>query len=242
MSIWKNIVTPFFSDKKIEYNSRYHWIIDPGHGGMIDGVYQTEGKASPKWTDMPQYLEGVGNRDIAKRLSKRLDELGISHTILTDTFDNPNKDIPLWARAKKANDIDDLTSKPCILISIHSNGFSSERAHGWEVHTWINENVSDLIADVVAEEAQDTYPNEVMRLEVGEGEVGKGLDKDSNFAILRKTKMPAILTENFFHTNYLECKIHLNNPKGRQKIADMHANAILKVEKDSYIAKELKNS
>ena len=27
--------------------SRYTWLLDAGHGGIIDGVYQTAGKRSP---------------------------------------------------------------------------------------------------------------------------------------------------------------------------------------------------
>ena len=31
--------------------SRYTWLLDPGHGGIIDGVYQTAGKRSPIFPD-----------------------------------------------------------------------------------------------------------------------------------------------------------------------------------------------
>ena len=44
------------SDKK----QKYTWLLDPGHGGMIDGEYQTAGKRSPEF-EFGQYFEGVGN-------------------------------------------------------------------------------------------------------------------------------------------------------------------------------------
>ena len=41
--------------------SNYLWILDNGHGGMIDGVYQTPGKRSPVWPDGTQLFEGEFN-------------------------------------------------------------------------------------------------------------------------------------------------------------------------------------
>ncbi len=34
--------------------ARYTWLLDPGHGGIIDGVYQTAGKSSPDRLQMVQ--------------------------------------------------------------------------------------------------------------------------------------------------------------------------------------------
>ena len=50
--------------------SKYLWILDNGHGGMIDGVYQTPGKRSPVWPDGTQLFEGEFNRAIVDRLMK----------------------------------------------------------------------------------------------------------------------------------------------------------------------------
>ena len=52
-------------------------ILDAGHGGMIDGEYQTPGKRSPIWDDGSQYFEGVGNREIVSKLTDKLTEKGI---------------------------------------------------------------------------------------------------------------------------------------------------------------------
>jgi hypothetical protein len=48
--------------------SNYLWIFDNGHGGIIDGVYQTAGKRSPLWPDGEILYEGEFNRSIVNRL------------------------------------------------------------------------------------------------------------------------------------------------------------------------------
>ena len=41
--------------------SKYLYIFDPGHGGLVDGKYQTAGKRSPKFADGKVLFEGVNN-------------------------------------------------------------------------------------------------------------------------------------------------------------------------------------
>ena len=50
--------------------SNFIWLLDSGHGGLDPdtGEYVTPGKRSPVWDDGTQYFEGVGNRDIVKRI------------------------------------------------------------------------------------------------------------------------------------------------------------------------------
>ena len=48
--------------------SKYIWLLDPGHGGLIDGVYQTRGKRSPPFADGSILYEGVFNRDVVSRI------------------------------------------------------------------------------------------------------------------------------------------------------------------------------
>jgi N-acetylmuramoyl-L-alanine amidase len=49
------------------------------------------------------------------------------------------------------------------------------------------------------------------------------------FYVLRKTSMPAVLTENGFYTNLEETR-KLLDPAVRQKIAQAHVDAILEIE------------
>lgn len=51
--------------------SKYLWLLDPGHGGVIDGEYQTPGKRSPLLEDNKQLYEGEFNRAIVQRILKR---------------------------------------------------------------------------------------------------------------------------------------------------------------------------
>ena len=50
--------------QEIKSDSKYIWILDNGHGGIINGVYQTAGKRSPIWADGTQLFEGEFNRAI----------------------------------------------------------------------------------------------------------------------------------------------------------------------------------
>ena len=59
-------------------------------------------------------------------------------------------------------------------------------------------------------------------------------DKEANFWVLRKTVMPAILSENFFMTNKKESKLLLSE-EGRDRIAKIHFEMIQEVENKKLI-------
>lgn len=210
--------------------SNYLWILDNGHGGIINGEYQTPGKRSPIWEDGSQLFEGEFNRAIVDRLVKMCAEEGIECINLVDT----QEDISLRKRTDKANDIYrerlDKGGK-CIYVSIHANGFNKESANGWSVYTSEGETKSDLIASVLAEKAENEFPNEKMRKDTRDGDA----DKESNFWVLRKTVMPAILSENFFMTNYDNCHSYLLSEKGRDRIAKIHFEMIKEVEEKQLV-------
>tara|TARA_R110000737_G_scaffold273146_1_gene280050 strand:- start:1488 stop:2201 length:714 start_codon:yes stop_codon:yes gene_type:complete len=211
--------------------SNYLWILDNGHGGIIDGVYQTPGKRSPVWPDGTQLFEGEFNRAIVDRLVKMCNEAGIECVDLVDT----QKDVPLAERTDKANDIYrkrlDQDGK-CIYVSVHANGFPNETANGWSVFTSIGETKSDKIATILFEKADKEFPNEYMRKDTySDGDV----DKEANFWILSKTIMPAILSENFFMTNYENCHNYLQSEEGRDRIAKIHFEMIQEVESQKIV-------
>ena len=168
----------------IKLDSKNLYIFDNGHGGIIDGVYQTPGKRSPIWEDGTQLFEGEFNRAIVKRLMKLCEAQKIDCINLVDT----NVDIPLSTRTSQANEIYRNTDKPCIYISIHANGFSDEAAHGWEVYTSVGETKSDEIAEVLFNKAQAEFPTHTMRKDTRDGDS----DKEANFYVLQHTAMPAI--------------------------------------------------
>jgi N-acetylmuramoyl-L-alanine amidase len=203
-------------------DSKNLYIFDNGHGGIIDGVYQTSGKRSPIWSDGTQLFEGEFNRSIVDRLMKLCEDAKIDCINLVDT----NIDVPLSTRTSQANEIYRNTDKPCIYISIHANGFSDEAAHGWEVYTSVGETKSDEIAEVLYNKAQAEFPTHTMRKDTRDGDA----DKEANFYVLKNTAMPAILSENFFMTNEAECRL-LMSDEGRDRIAKIHFEMIKELEK-----------
>ena len=191
--------------------SRFTWILDPGHGGVKDGVYQTSGKRSPIWEDGSVYYEGEGNRQIAHKVGDRLECLDINY-IFTVEPEDPT-DIGLPARVDFINR---LPYKNLIGVSLHSNGFSKESANGWEIWTSKGETTSDKVASIFYNRFQDKFKERKFRSDTKDGDV----DKESNFYILRNTKCPFVLLENFFHTNESECKEILMTEEGQNKIVD----------------------
>ena len=203
--------------------SNYLWILDNGHGGIIDGEYQTAGKRSPVWDDGSQLFEGEFNRAIVNRLVKMCAEEGIECINLVDT----QEDISLSKRTNKANDIHRKRSDKdgkSIYVSIHADAFNKESANGWSVYTSEGETKSDIIARVLLDKATTEFPDEKMR----------GA-KESNFWVLRKTVMPAILSENFFMTNYTNCHNYLLSEEGRDRIAKIHFEMIKEIEENKLV-------
>jgi len=200
--------------------SNYLWIFDNGHGGIIDGVYQTAGKRSPLWPDGEILYEGEFNRGIVNRLVKLCTDFGIECVNLVDT----QKDVPLSDRTTSANKIANATDKPCIYVSIHANGFSDESANGWSVYTSEGKTKSDDIAKILLNKATIEFPGEYMRG-----------TKESNFYVLKNTSMPAILSENFFMTNSDNCHKYLLTESGRDRIAKIHFEMIEQIEQENII-------
>lgn len=206
----------------INLDSKYLWIFDNGHGGIIDGIYQTAGKRSPIWEDGTQLFEGEFNRSIVDRLMKLCEDARIDCVNLVDS----DLDVSLSDRTTKANEIYRNTDKPCIYVSIHANGFTEESANGWEVYTSNGETKSDEIAEILFYKAQAEFPIHNMRKDTRDGDA----DKEANFYVLSKTAMPAILSENFFMTNEEECRL-LMSEDGRDRIAKIHFEMIKELEK-----------
>lgn len=212
--------------EEVKSTSEYIWILDNGHGGIIDGVYQTAGKRSPKWEDGTQLFEGEFNRAVVKRIIKLCEAEGIECINLVDT----EEDLSLRWRTDKANDIyrerQQTDGKKCIYVSVHANGFNKESAHGWSVYTTEGETKSDKIAQILHEKAKAEFPTHKMRVDTRDGDA----DKEANFWVLRKVVMPSILSENFFMTNREESKLQLSE-EGRDRIAKIHFQMIKEVER-----------
>jgi len=212
-------------------------LVDAGHGGMIGGKYVTAGKRSyfkdKKLMDVSElgvefceencdakYYEGVGNRLIRDILMKKLRDAGIPAVMVT----TGNEDVRLSDRVKIINNYaDKYGTENCLVISIHSDAFSQEKAHGWSAYTTKGETGSDKVAKKAYEIAKNRWPGEKLRTDNSDGDP----DKEANFYIIAKCKPRAVLFENFFMTNYKDYTTYLNNVEGRTQIADVMFETIV---------------
>ena len=195
-------------------------ILDNGHGGLIDGVYQTLGKRSPIWSDGSQLFEGEFNRAVVNQIIQELTRLGIHYVNIAPEYE----DISLKTRVARANE---YASQSSFYVSVHSNAGGG---HGFEVFTSPGNSKSDEIATIFGKEFQKVFPAKALRADLSDGD----LDREERFYVLTETKMPSILTENFFMDNEEECKNILMTRQGREMIAQYHVNAILRVKKELF--------
>lgn len=197
---------------------KYIFLLDPGHGGMIKEEYQTKGKRSPKWKDGKQIFEGVLNRDIVKRIADICKEKGINYHILV----TEQRDVKLSTRVERAHLLSSKFKK--FFVSVHSN---LGKGTGFEVFTSRGLTQSDRLATLLWLEIQKKFPKSKMRSCCVDGDV----DKESDFYVLKYTRMPAILGENFFMDTRKDFNI-LDSDEGKQKIAEAYVEAFIKLENE----------
>ncbi len=205
-----------------KHKARYLWCLDNGHGKL------TSGKRSPVFSlngEDVQFFEYEFNRDIVKRITEVLDEKGVKYFI---TVPEINVDNFLKERVDRANE--KASELPKIFVSIHSNAAPTAPGRDWApdsvrgIETWYyhNSNRGRKIASVFHQHLIDNtgWKNRHLKSR-----------PEKQFYVLRKTKMPAILTENGFYNNKEEVKL-LMTDKIRQSIADAHIAAILEIEEN----------
>ena len=190
-------------------------LLDNGHGGLVDGNYITPGKRSPIWSDGSQLFEGEFNRAIVNRIIEQLTQLKIPYVNIAPEY----RDVTLRTRVNRANS---YPANRSIYISVHANAGGGT---GSEMYTSVGRTRSDGFATIFGEEFESEFPNERLRTDWRDGD----LDKEINFYVLKHTKMPAILTENFFMDNERECKDYLMTESGRDRIAKYHIKAIERI-------------
>lgn len=190
--------------------TRLRILLDNGHGE------ETPGKRSPVWADGAQLFEHEFNRDIVQRIARSLAHRGISFDSITHEL----TDIPLYVRANRVNHIcSKVGAKNCLLISIHANAGGGT---GWEVWTSRGQTQADEYAEILYRHATAAFPEWEIRTDISDSDH----DKESDFAILKKTLCPAVLTENFFMDTERDCRFILSD-EGRDRIARMHFEAIM---------------
>lgn len=151
--------------------------IDAGHGGQDPGAV---GRAGTHEADITLRL--------AQALKDRIEGLGHVAYLTRDA----DRFVDLGTRAKIAN-----VWGADRFLSIHCNGAVSESANGFEVWTTRGQTAADPIAENVFCAWLKQFPRVNGRRDLLDGDS----DKEENFAVLRGTKMPAVLVETGFITN-----------------------------------------
>ena len=189
-------------------------ILDAGHGN------DTPGKCAP---DKSLY-EWQFNREIVAMLCERL--YGLEH-VQTVILVPEEHDVPLKERVRRVNTIyhdAKIENKEVLLISIHVNAAGNgtwNKARGWSV--WVSNNASEKSKQF----AQIAYEQAKLLDLCGNRVAPKENYWSSNFYILKNTPCPAVLTENMFQDNQ-EDVAFLKSDEGKEKIVDLHVNAIKK--------------
>lgn len=203
-------------------------VLDPGH------ALATAGKKSPyslKKVSSPElpFEEWQFNREITYRLIPMLHEYGIETFVTTDTERDGNFDLQLSKRAERANEYVKKSGKRGLYISIHSDadgmGDKWTGAHGWSCFTTEGQNNSDKFADCLYDAAEQIFKQFGLTIRTDKKDGDR--DWESNFTVLFKSNMPAVLTENFFYTNIDDLKF-ISSEEGKNAVATVHLFGILK--------------
>lgn len=169
-------------------------VIDPGHGGHDIGTQSIS---------KPRYQEKSLNLVTALFIKTFLLQLGyqVSLTREDDTF------ISLARRAEMANE-----KKPTLFVSVHYNSAPSAEAQGIEVFYYpsMDKKAREYKSKILA---QAVLKNVLIHTKAK----SRGV-KPGNFAVIRKTDMPAVLIEGGFLTNESELQ-NLKDPVYLKKLA-----------------------
>ena len=194
-------------------------LLDNGHGGLINGNYTTPGKRKD-WGAQGIIYEGEFNRAIVNGIIEQLTLLKIPYVNLAPEY----WDVRLETRVRRANL---YPANDSFYLSVHSNAGGG---HGSEFFTSPGSTRSDAMATTFGIEFKREFPDRRLRTDYSDGD----LDKERRFYVLTKTKMPAVLTENFFMDNLEEFQSILNTREGRQRIVDYHVKAIVKIKEEMF--------
>lgn len=190
-------------------------ILDNGHGGMINGVYQTAGKRSPNWEKGVLY-EGVFNRVIIDKVAKELDKICIPYIVLVPE----QEDISLAKRVERINKYYAINNNVW-LLSQHSNAGGGR---GFEAFTSIGKTKSDAFAETILVNLAQDFQNIPMRWDLSDGDK----DKESDFYIIKKSKCPAVLVESLFMDNPVDYDL-LWSEAFRDKIVKSYVKSIKQI-------------
>lgn len=194
---------------------RYLWCLDNGHGKL------TAGKRSPKLKDGERFYEYEFNRIIVKGIIKELKKHGV---LYYNVVPEVNVDNFLKGRVLRANNVP--SDIPKIFLSVHANAGPGTWTSAKGLETWYfhGSRTGRKLAAVF----QQQLVNQL-------GWTNRGIKSQATkqFYVLRRTNMPAVLTENGFYNNRKEV-YQLLDKDIQQKIITAHVDAILYFEKHGF--------
>lgn len=173
--------------------------IDPGHYENEAGKRSFDG----------QLREYEFNRDVAKRLKKHLERHGVK-TMYSCDIDVKTRISPS-ERCKTAN-----KAQADLYVSIHANAFGTawNDANGWEIFYCKGSTKGKQLAEYIKKES---IPFLGLRY--------RGIKTDGLY-VTKHTKMPAVLIEHGFYSNFSEMLLLLTD-EFREKCAIADAKGIL---------------
>jgi len=189
--------------------------LDDGHG------METPGKRTPKLDNGRVIKENEFNRAVVKYLDQELRRCGFKTLLVAPT----DTDTPLANRVNLAN-------KKCAdaYISIHFNAFDGKfngnDPSGHEIHVYPASKNARRLGECVLK-----YLNQ------GTKQKNRGIKYSKGLYVLRKTRMPAILSENGFMDNKEEAKLMLN-ANFQKEVAREHAKGICSYFGVKYVAEK----
>lgn len=186
-------------------------LLDNGHSNNSDTNHSPDGRL----------IEGRFAREVTRGIAAALKAKGYD----VERIVPEDSDISLSIRSKRVNEIcDKLGSKNVILISIHLDACDSKvdsggwtKANHWSA--WVYRGASEQ-ARTLAKFLYYSAKEHGIK-------VCSDVYRTAGFWIVRKTKCPAVLTENLFQNNRENCA-WLLTPEGKQTIIDLHVDGIIK--------------
>ena len=202
-------------------------LIDNGHGE------NTPGKRSPdkvpkgvENANYKQLLEWEYNREIAKRVVAKLNELGYDAVrIVTE-----DTDISVETRAKRVNEWCKTLGKENVLfVSIHCDAAGNgdkwwNVKGGWSALTSKGQTESDKLAEYLYAEAERQFGVNRVIKETIDGDKDRELER--KLTVLYKPKCVSVLTENF-HMDCYNDYLYLMSESGKAAIVDTHVYGII---------------
>lgn len=198
-------------------------LINPGHGGLVEGIYQTAPKKMFDHKEGGIAYEGVINRNVANYILSglKLEEIRCINLCPTEL------DLPLSIRVEIANRYCDYYGKENVLgIDLHSNAGGGIGFEGWTAPGYTkSDDYMTLFIQVFAEH----FPNWKIRTDKSDNDP----DKESPFYMLVNTNCSWILPEWGFFDNLHDWEI-ISNPRNQLLYANMIVDFCTRIISNNY--------